>query len=293
MIRENGSLEASYGAKPMAGDKLYQIRAREALPILVRQAGAEEPITYENIAAELGMANPRNLNYVLGSIGQTLIGLGKSWKEDVPPIQCLVVNKGSGLPGEGISEFLGTLADYKRLSRRQRRQLVDAELAKIYGYPFWSDVLESLDLTPAPMDFTGLIEEARQFRAGGEGPAHKALKAYVSKNPQLVGLPAASHDGYQEYALPSGDFVDVLFEHRGELIGVEVKPASSGDADITRGLYQCVKYQAVMEAVQASTGRKKNVRTVLLLQGKFPRLLVGLKNILGIEVISQVKIPEI
>ncbi len=59
-------------SEPLIGDKLYQKRARLTLPLLVRQAKAEEPITYENLASELGMPNPRNLNYVLGSIGKAL-----------------------------------------------------------------------------------------------------------------------------------------------------------------------------------------------------------------------------
>ncbi len=52
------------------------------------------------------MPNPRNLNYVLGSIGQSLERLSKAWKTKVPPIQCLVVNKSTGLPpfgGGGIA----------------------------------------------------------------------------------------------------------------------------------------------------------------------------------------------
>lgn len=61
-------------AKPISGDKLYQERARATLPLLVRQAHAGSPIRYGELAAELGMPNPRNLNYVLGSIGKAMNG---------------------------------------------------------------------------------------------------------------------------------------------------------------------------------------------------------------------------
>ncbi len=93
-------------SEPISGTKAYQVRAREALPLLVRQAEAGAPIFYSDLAEELGMPNPRNLNYVLGSIGQSLELLSKVWKVKVPPIQCLVVNKSTGLPGEGIGWFL-------------------------------------------------------------------------------------------------------------------------------------------------------------------------------------------
>jgi hypothetical protein len=62
-------------AEPIAGDKLYQHRARLALPLLVRQAEAGKPIIYSDLAEELGMPNPRNLNYPLGSIGSTIENL--------------------------------------------------------------------------------------------------------------------------------------------------------------------------------------------------------------------------
>ena len=88
------------------GDMLYQKRARKALPILVRQAKAEQPIIYSDLAQELNMPNPRNLDYVLGAIGNALIGLGKERGEKIPPIQSLVINKGSLMPGEGFEGFL-------------------------------------------------------------------------------------------------------------------------------------------------------------------------------------------
>lgn len=127
-------------SEPISGDKLYQERARAALPLLVRQAQAGVPVFYSDLAEELGMPNPRNLNYVLGSIGQSLERLSKAWNEKVPPIQCLVVNKGTGLPGEGIGWFLVKKEDFAALPLRQKREIVEAELQHVYSYPRWGDV---------------------------------------------------------------------------------------------------------------------------------------------------------
>jgi len=63
-------METAKIAGPISGKRLYQERARAALPLLVRQGHAESPIYYSELAVELGMPNPRNLNFVLGSIGQ-------------------------------------------------------------------------------------------------------------------------------------------------------------------------------------------------------------------------------
>ena len=44
-------------AKGIFGEKLYQERARAALPILVRQATAQQKIKYGDLAEEVGMPN--------------------------------------------------------------------------------------------------------------------------------------------------------------------------------------------------------------------------------------------
>lgn len=275
-------------AEPLSGDKLYQQRARGALPLLVRQATASTPIIYEDLAHELEMPNPRNLNYVLGSIGQTLLNLSEHWGIEVPPIQCLVVNKNTRLPGEGIGWFITDLSHYKKLSNKQRRQVVDAELQKIYAFDKWAKVLSTLSLEPVQSDFNKLNKKASQFRGGGEGAEHKKLKEFVANNPALFGLPASIAPGENEHSLPSGDSLDVFFTHRKEQIGIEVKSHISDSADIARGLYQCVKYQAVLEARQAANGQPQNVRTILVLGDKLPLKLLPLKNVLGIEVYEKV-----
>lgn len=282
-------METARIAEPLTGDKLYQKRGRQALPLLIRQAQAEEPITYENLASELKMPNPRNLNYVLGSIGQALNNLSESWGEGVPPLQCLVVNKNNGLPGEGIGWFIRDLADYNKFSRRQKRQIIDTELTKIYGYTKWPKVLKEFGLKPTQQDFTSFNKKASVGgRGGGESKAHLELKKYVSKHPHSIGLSSNLATGDIEHNLPSGDIIDVFFENKKEHIGVEVKSTNSDIADITRGLYQCIKYQAVLEARLAATGKPQNVRTLLVLGGSFPFELLPLKNILGVELAENI-----
>ena len=283
-------METAQIAEPLSGEKLYQQRARMALPLLVRQATASTPITYEALAQELDMPNPRNLNYVLGSIGQTLNNFSEHWDTEVPPIQCLVVNKNTRLPGEGIGWFITDLANYKKLSNKQRRQAVDTELQKIYAFSKWQKVLNDLGLKSISLDFSGLNESASHRKGNGEGKEHMALKEYVAVNPALFGLPATLKPGEQEHLLPSGDSLDVFFKHRKEHIGIEVKSTISDVLDITRGLYQCVKYQAVLEARQAANGEAQNVRTFLVLGGPLPTELLPLKNVLDVEVLEEVEI---
>lgn len=277
-------------AKSIEGEKLYQERARKALPLLVRQALANQPIFYSDLADELEMSNPRNLNYVLGSIGQTLQEISAEWKDEIPPINCLVINKNTGLPGEGIGWFITDKNSFGKLPRKQQRAIIDMELHKIYAYPRWRDVLKYLGLEyKENRDYSPLLNTlAKQRHGSGESPFHKQFKEFVSKNPQILGLPKSVGNGELEKSLPSGDIADVLFIHDKDWIIAEVKSKISDTADIYRGLYQCVKYQAVVEAYQIEKGFQPSCRVTLVLENEFPVELIELKNLLGIEVIEKV-----
>jgi hypothetical protein len=278
-------------ATPIGGNKLYQERARTALPLLVRQAAAAKPIFYSALAEELGMPNPRNLNYVLGSIGQAMVGLSKKWKTKVPPIQCLVVNKATGLPGEGIGWFLIAKEDFGKLPLRRRREIVQAELQHIYAYPHWDEVLQELEINAVDTDFSSEVDKAARAIDGGESASHKRLKEYVANNPHVIGLPKSTPMGTTEYGLPSGDSLDVSFKQKKSWVAAEVKSKISDQADIVRGIFQCVKYQAVLDAVLLSESKPQNANTVLVLESELPEHLRPLCNLLGVEVIDGV-IPQ-
>jgi hypothetical protein len=275
-------------SEPISGKKAYQVRARAALPLLVRQAEAGAPVFYSDLAQELGMPNPRNLNYVLGSIGQSLELLSKVWKVKVPPIQCLVVNKGTGLPGEGIGWFLVKKEEFATLPLRQKRAIVEAELQHVFSFPQWQEVLQALELEPATSDFKPFVSKASGDFGGGESDEHKVLKEYVAQNPKVIGLGANTPSGTTECLLPSGDFLDVSFSGKKVWVAAEVKSSVSAERDIVRGLFQCIKYRAVMEAVLLTESRPQNARALLVLESKFPQSLIPLRNMLGVEVFESV-----
>ncbi|WP_205028108.1 hypothetical protein [Oleisolibacter albus] len=276
-------------AQNMFGDKLYQIRARKALPILVRQAASRKPIFYEALATELGMPNPRNLNYVLGSIGTTLseLSLEPRWGE-IPHIQSLVINQHHRLPGEGFEGFLAQrMKEYQNLSPADKRAYLEAYWHEVYAYPYWQDVLEACKLAPASSGASNIIEKAKTGKSGGggEGEEHRSLKEYVSNNPRLVGLPTHTR-GRTEASLPSGDKIDVLFEAPERLVAVEVKSRISDDVDLVRGLFQCVKYRAVMEAERGFKSARYSIDIFLASGRCFPESLRSLQNSLGVEVME-------
>ena len=260
-------------AAPMwEGDKPYQVRARLALPLLVRQAKAGKPIPYGKLAKELCMPNARNLNYPLGSIRASLQLLGEKWEDDIPPgIQVLVVNKNTGLPGTGIA-----------LSPDQ----VKPEQDRVYAYLRWDDVLRDLNLEPATSNAT-LVEAARDFESGGESEDHLQLKNYVRDHPEIIGLQNESAATEVEKKLLSGDRLDVSFKSSQHWTAVEVKSAKSHEDDLKRGVFQCVKYKAVMSAELVANGKRKRdfeVEVILAVEGELKPDLLGLVHTLDVDV---------
>ena len=268
------------------GHKLYQKRARSALPILVRQAKAMQPLTYKDLAHELGMPNPRNLNYVLGSIGNSLVALADEWERRIPPLEALVLNAESRVPGDGVSWFTFDANGYRLATLQQKKEIVRALLAEVFVFPDWDQVLSALGLTPlAPVSVTLPPLSAVVARCGaGEGEAHLALKMAVAGHPEWLGLPPSMAPGATEVDLLSGDRVDVVFSNDRRRVAVEVKTSKAPIAEVVRGLFQCVKYQAVIVAEAAASETQADCRTILVLGGELPPTLGPLRSVLGVEV---------
>jgi len=87
-------------------------------------------------------------------------------------------------------------------------------------------------------------------RGGGpESPFHAALKDWVRDNPGLVAQGYSKAETDVEVPLYSGDRVDCSFDRGDRIAVIEVKSWISNSDDIHRGIYQCIKYRSVMEAM--------------------------------------------
>lgn len=279
--------------------------ARASLRALVQCVfEAEGPlcgITYSELASRIGRFNkhgephPRMGN-ALGLMGHFLENIENSagWSENIPHIQSLAVNKSGplrGLPDDGINEFW---SGYPDLSKEEKSNRVQLEYTHIKDFGSrWNDVLRALDLPEVVVgDSIGNTTRKRFLGKGGESPQHKALKEYVSKNPALVG--ASPEDSvYFEYALPSLDALDVLFKGRDRWVAVEVKSAVSDNmpSDYERGLYQCVKYRSILEAMQKDPAYQvpNQLHVVLVLESRLPKQYVRLAEVLNATVKSDIR----
>lgn len=289
----------TYGdAGAINGDMLHQRLAKAALPILVNMAHAGQTISYSKLAEELTLLdlhdNPihhRIIGRVAGRIADAMIVLSKEWEEPVPPLSTLVINKNSDKPGEGVNYFLEQYFGKDAIKEEYRDEYVELARGLVFDYGHWYEVLEALEVEPITLDEDGeLSSKAAQGYGGGESEEHLKLKEHVHRHPELVTRYAITFST-MEYPLPSADIVDVYLETRNYVYGIEVKGIKSSEADILRGIYQCVKYRAVLEAKELVEATHRHVEIVLIISGELTPRLVSIKNALGVKVVTGV-IPD-
>ena len=256
-----------------------------SIPILVRwaQCGITTN-TYGDLIKELGMSRFSGIGYTLGCIEDVISALRKEIKRQIPTLNALVHGK-DGLPSQGFSYVY---PDYDSYPLDVKRALVDAENAKAVEYKHWDAVLQLLCLKPSTVNSYKDEESIRSgcFYGGGEGAQHKALKEYIYAHPELVGIRnVVKRD--TEFILLSGDRLDVYFEQKdGSRIAVEVKSKISTDDDILRGIYQCVKYKAILDAENKTHGVLGSTSSLLVLEGALSESNQQVKDSLGVAVID-------
>ncbi|MFA6619096.1 MAG: HNH endonuclease [Candidatus Neomarinimicrobiota bacterium] len=128
-----------------SGEKLYEQRARKALPVIVWHAINEEKVTYSDLAEEIGIPNPRNLNYVLGCIGSALEELSKEWGETIPPINAIVINKNTDFPSDGIAWFLDKRR-FDKFTPEKKKETLMRLFDEVFHYERWTEVLDAFKL---------------------------------------------------------------------------------------------------------------------------------------------------
>ena len=91
------------------------------------------------------------------------------------------------------------------------------------------------------------------------------------KNPRRVRRAYADFDTDTEVILDSADRVDVVYYGPTSTVVVEVKSLDSDDTDLRRGVFQCIKYRAVMAVMEAMDMRSETqVVPVLVTQAPLP-----------------------
>ena len=174
-----------------------------------------------------------------------------------PLLNVLLVQAYARLPGSGAAGYLavrnpGTRWLVRKDAHRHAdwRSVVEHEAGRVYAYTDWEEVYRQVYGRRLPSAATKSAgrEKDGSRAGGGEGPNHRALRLRVLKEPGLVRRGLRAEDASTEFELLLGDRVDVVVFAPGRTAAIEVKSGDSDWADLRRGVYQCVKYRAVLKA---------------------------------------------
>lgn len=262
---------------------------RLMLPIMIHWAkSGQNKHTYGDLTHAIGKTNFSGIGHALYAVQKVLNELATQKRRNIPTLNSLCKNAKTMLPSDGF-EFVSP--KYNNLDNNGKQVFVEGLDSNAMKYPHWDWVLKELNLEE-PTSFTKEeLENIKnpQYAYGGEGEEHKALKEYICQNPTCLGYENVAM-AETEHILPSGDRLDVYFElPEGTHIAIEVKPSTSPEQDISRGIFQCIKYQAVMEAQRKIERINYNIEVFLVSASNFSDLNKTLAEELGIKYIENFK----
>ena len=261
---------------------LEEPNATEPLARWLIGAARQSPpatLTYREVASRLEKECGFSPISPASRIGRTVAALQyaiHARDPSAPLLNVLLVRQDNGLPASGAQEFLaarfpeesrlgGTDADivYPELWARYVRFATD----EAHGYSGWENLYEQLFGPYVPDPFY-VPRKRTAGGGGGEGCNHKALREWVHEHPERVDKRLRDVDSATEVELLSGDRVDVVYRTPREILAIEAKSRDSNWPDLQRGVYQCVKYRAVMQAQEETSGR--TVRSLLVTESPLP-----------------------
>lgn len=277
-----------------------------AMRYLIAVALNGSVMTYGELGAKLEAQDGFSKIFTtrVGFIAGSLMDKIKLVDPNAPLINVLVVNQKERVPSEGAGSFMAERFQESRLKSFDAKSRYPAlwtrcferAAGEVYQYSAgeWSALYqrtfgETLSL--------GTIEKLREQRlegtekdgdpvsrgygSRGEGPEHEALRLWVKENPGSLDRNLAKATTETEVWLESGDRVDVIYKLVDRIIVIEVKSRISSDVDLSRGVFQCIKYRAVRAAMDV----RKNaiIDAILVTEIDLPDRIADLAKLHGIR----------
>lgn len=231
-----------------------------ALRMLIEAIHKGEPfVTYGDIAAEIHakLGGKKIFSTRIGAVAGSMMDQILDHDPKAPLINALITRP-DGLPGDGVSGYLAEryrqpgLKKWKTVSKSKKLKIVERERKKVRRYTGWEKLEKELFGSPASIKRLNQISKEKDGnspngRRGGapESEEHKKLKEWV------------------------------------RIAVVEVKSCRSGDGDLKRGIYQCVKYRAVKKAQEQPV--KTSVRAILVTERDLPPQLKERARLLRVK----------
>lgn len=259
-----------------SGDEWRHRVSRLMLVVLLEHAIQKQTITYGGMARLLlkryrePPAHAASYGKPAGRIGDVLVLLSNEWGENIPPLNAILVNQRTKVAGSGADYYLRKFAGLGKLTAKQRQALAEDAIDAVFDYQKLTDIAKHFDLTLSsefandqslvPIEGPPGVSRG----SGGEKAAHKDLKLWVMHNPQIFKQFGVFGTGKPEFWLDSGDEIDVLFQNERAWLGVEVK-AGDSEPEMWRGVFQCIKYRALLRAICKQRGLVPIAQSILVI----------------------------
>jgi len=136
-------------------DRWTERTARRILPLIIWCAKNGRMITYGQLDEEIvnrGWGHhviAVQYGYPAGAIGSALIETEEVWEEPIPPLNALIVNARTRLPGRGVNYYLeryGFEQSIDNMPMDDRRAIIEEIHADIFAYKYWDDLLKEYEL---------------------------------------------------------------------------------------------------------------------------------------------------
>lgn len=256
---------------------------RLMIPVLIHWAKTgQNRRTYGELTHAIGKTKFSGIGHSLYAVQEVINKLSEETGREIPTLNSLCKNSKSMLPAEGF-EYIE--ANYNKWKEKAKRIFVEGLDSKAISYEYWDWVLKKLNLKPYEAFTSEELDKIKNplTSCGGEGKEHKKLKEYISEHPEVIGYKDVVLVE-TEHILPSGDRVDVYIKlSDGAQVAVEVKPKDAPDYDISRGIFQCIKYAAVMGAMRNLEGKDYEVETLLVTTGHLSDMNRKMADELNVE----------
>lgn len=264
--------------------RMEDLQRKSTAPLLeqlIAVADAKDTVFYSQLADLLSykVVPGHVADQQVGPLVGTLMDMVWEKYPSAPPINMLVVSKAKGVASHGSDNYLKNYFHLSRLPRSDHGRLELAEQATldVWSYREWPRIYRELfDVDPAHTNSLGIAQfdddgqgDNPRYHGGPESPEHKRLKRHVLENLARFGIRGVV-EAKEEHRLLSGDELDVFAVTGRSRIAIEVKSIRSGDADLVRGIYQCVKYRAVLEAQFAHLREAPAVNSFLVTERPLP-----------------------
>lgn len=289
-------------------DNIWKHGLAPAMRCLVAAALDKTSVTYGNLTrrveSEAGFSKIHSGS--MGHIPGSLMNRLHQVDENAPLINVLAVNQVTREPSEGAGSFMARRFNQPCLGNKGFKdkhpsawtKAFDRAAGEVYAYSFdeWADLYHRT--FGRALSKSSIDRRRRERRSGrekdglprgrrGEGDNHRALRLWTKANPGRINRRFAEYLTATEVDLDSGDRVDVVYSSPEETIVLEVKSRDSNWADLNRGVYQCIKYRAVQEAMDVREGA--TIIPYLVTEIDLPG---DIRDLLALHDIRHFKAPE-